>query len=180
MVGLHDVNHSFTIVSFPPTHKANNETVHAATNSGGWQTVVLAVVDIAAAACCHLSLTMFLTAEARSLFDHSHFIRGLIVSLLLLSLNGSVPPDLNGNDEEDNNEDNDDNANNDNDKDNEDDDDDDNEDNNNDSNNDDDNDDNDSNDNDNNDDDNDNNDWDNNDYYNNDNYDNGDNEDNQC
>jgi hypothetical protein len=29
VVRLHDVNHSFTIVSFPPTHKANNKNVRA-------------------------------------------------------------------------------------------------------------------------------------------------------
>ena len=28
VVGLHDANHGFTIVSFPPTHKANNDTAH--------------------------------------------------------------------------------------------------------------------------------------------------------
>jgi hypothetical protein len=29
VVGFQDANHGFTIVSFPPTHKANYKTAHA-------------------------------------------------------------------------------------------------------------------------------------------------------
>ncbi len=94
VVGLHNANHGFTIVSFPPTHKANNETVHTGHKQRRMADGGIEVVDV--------------TTAARRPPRSCHC--GLVVSLHPSSPCGSAPPDPNDShdsddqEEEDNND----------------------------------------------------------------------------
>ena len=64
VVGLHNANHGFTIVSFPPTHKANNETVHMGHKQRRMADEGIEVLDVTTAARRPPSSTMFSTVAA--------------------------------------------------------------------------------------------------------------------
>ena len=66
VVGLHNANHGFTIVSFPPTHKANNETVHMGHKQRRMADGGIEVVDVTTAAHRPPSSTMFSTVAAHN------------------------------------------------------------------------------------------------------------------